>query len=226
MKFLSAWSKRSLVCSGVECVSHFAVAVCLLHGIQCAGQSKHVGSIDAGLLQNTMVPGARYGSWANEPATGSTNVKLVVVVEQFRGVTKPPPSLSADFSRAARKALQAIRACVEVMGLEDGQIVLPHRAQALVEKADKAAGSKEEKAIVVVLKNLFLSRLNTNMSRVVIVQNGFSPESSEKYRKEADADPSIASSESTQRACGISLDEILRSRKYKPLPKECNSLQF
>jgi len=145
---------------------------------------------------------------------------------QAQQANEPSANLSADFAKAGLQAVKAIQRCTGTMFLDENRLVVPRETRKSVDSAGAAARTDTEKALVGVLNDLFLARLNTNMSRATIMMNGFSPESRERLKKEADADDAITASESKQRRCAAALIQIFQTRSYAAPPKDCKNVAF
>jgi hypothetical protein len=135
--------------------------------------------------------------------------------------TLPAVNLSENFVMAAREALKAIQHCTGTMFLDQSGVVLPPETQRFIDNANAVAASEGEEAVVEILKNLFVAKLNTNMTRAVIMQGAYSPESKERMKAQIDADEIIKASESKQRRCGAALNLALNCRTFAERPRDC-----
>jgi hypothetical protein len=138
--------------------------------------------------------------------------------------TEGSGNLSVSFANSGLEATRAIRQCSSTMSLDGGGVIIPSATQKFIDRAEGAAKTDAEKAVVALLKALFQAKLNTNMSRAVITMTGISPACNERLKREADGDEAIAASEMQQRRCRVALRVILHRRSYAGTPRECENI--
>jgi hypothetical protein len=132
--------------------------------------------------------------------------------------------LSAAFAQRALVANKAILQCTDTMFLEDGRVAVPADTQGLIDGAEDAAKADAERALVTVLKDLFLAKLNTNMSRAMILLTGSPFESNALGTPRQDVYETIKAAEEKQRHCRVALGIALHSRKYTGTLSECRDV--